>query len=475
MGHLHFLLLCGYLATLALVPAVLLRGQRNPASTVAWLMSILFLPYLGAFLFAVFGVTRIARHTARRRRVLDRKPGSPRAAADRADSSDVDLSRCSRRLAALAQRLGAGRLEPGNSVESWPDTNDAFAAMERAIRSAQERLHVQYYIWRADRLGTRFRDLLIEKARQGVTVRFIYDGIGSIGLRRTFLAPLREAGVDVTSALPGRSFRERWSLNLRNHRKLLSVDGRIAFTGGLNVGDEYLGKSAWGYWRDTQLKLRGPIVRQIEAVFAEDWFYATGERIPLSGARSDEPQSDGRLPAQVVSDGPDQDVRILPSLMLAAIMDAEESITIATGYFVPPEALQLALITAASRGMRVRLMVSGGRTYWYTLLAGRSYYQPLLDAGAEVLEYEKGLFHAKVLVVDHCWSLVGTPNFDMRSLHLNFEVAVAVHSLAFAAEMERQFEADVAHSRRIAPAQWKTRSGWEVRAENFCRLFAPLL
>jgi cardiolipin synthase len=120
-------------------------------------------------------------------------------------------------------------------------------------------------------------------------------------------------------------------------------------------------------------------------------------------------------------------------------------------------------------------MVSGGRTYWYTLLAGRSYYQPLLDAGAEVLEYEKGLFHAKVLVVDHCWSLVGTPNFDMRSLHLNFEVAVAVHSLAFAAEMERQFEADAAHSTRIAPAQWKTRSGWEVRAENFCRLFAPLL
>ena len=179
--------------------------------------------------------------------------------------------------------------------------------------------------------------------------------------------------------------------------------------------------------------------------------------------------------AQVIADGPDLDVRPLRSVLLAAILDAEKSVTISTGYFVPTHTLQAALRTAAQRGVKVRLLVAGAPTYWYTLWAGRSFYSELLRAGAEVYEYAGGLFHAKVMTVDGCWSLVGTPNFDSRSLDLNFEVAVAMCDERIARSLKKQFSADIKKSKRIDPDEWSLRSVWRIRGENFCRLFAPLL
>jgi cardiolipin synthase A/B len=309
-----------------------------------------------------------------------------------------------------------------------------------------------------------------------VCVRFMYDGIGSWRLGRNFLRPMIEAGITISPFLPGRSLRERWSINLRNHRKLVIVDNRLAFTGGLNVGDEYLGRNpVYGYWRDTQMTLEGPVVRQLIDVFNEDWYCATDR--PVDGAVpkvAGRPEH-GNVLAQVIADGPDLDIRPLRTLLLAAIIEAERSITISTGYFVPTPPLQEALCAAATRGVKVRLLVAGAATYWYTLWAGRSFYSELLRLGAEVYEYAGGLFHAKVLVVDECWSLVGTPNFDVRSLDLNFEVAVAFSDEGIARELEQHFQTDLKRSKRIDPEQWAKRSAWRVRGENFCRLFGPLL
>lgn len=469
------LLLAGHLLLAIVTIALLLRHQRPPVSAVAWLMSIVFLPLIGAVLFWFFGMNRVKRRqrawwTHRRRR--DRRRG----AVSGTDCNPAGFNRLQRRMAELTRNATGAGVTCGNGVRLLPESAEAFDAIETAIRQARHCVHVQYYIYRPDKIGTRIRDALIAKAREGVRVRFMYDGIGSWGLGRRFLRAMLDAGIEVSAFLPGRSLRDRWSVNLRNHRKLVIVDDRIAFTGGLNVGDEYLGHNpAWGYWRDTQLALSGPVVQQLIDVFNEDWFCATDreiERVPDAAAA---PEQKGKVHAQVIADGPDLEVHPLKMALLSAILEAERSITLSTGYFVPPQSLQEALCTAAARGVKVRIIVAGPSTYWYTLWAGRSYYAELLALGAEIYEYRKGLFHAKVLTVDGCWSLVGTPNFDVRSLDLNFEVAVAFSDEAIACELEQQFAGDIRHSQRIEPERWARRSAWRIRGENFCRLFGPLL
>jgi cardiolipin synthase len=324
-------------------------------------------------------------------------------------------------------------------------------------------------------MGTRLRDLLIRKARDGVTVRFLYDKVGSIWLSKKFLKPMREAGIHVASFLPGPTFRERWSLNLRNHRKIAVVDGRVGFTGGMNIGDEYVGRNAaLGFWRDTHLKLRGPTVLQLQQVFVEDWFYATREEL-TAHELFPEPADAGPVAAQVLAGGPDGDAYVFQSLMFAAINEARQQVLLATSYFVPPLPLVTALETAAQRGVRVRLLLPGKSAYTWTLLAARSYYESMLSAGVEIYEYEHGLLHSKVLSVDGTWSLVGSPNFDARSLLLNFEAAVALYDARTATTLEDQFEADVKRATKIELDRWKNRKQMYVLSENICRLFAPVM
>ncbi|NLX96156.1 MAG: hypothetical protein GXY83_08265 [Rhodopirellula sp.] len=275
--------------------------------------------------------------------------------------------------------------------------------------------------------------------------------------------------------LPGRSFRERWSINLRNHRKLLIIDGRRGFTGGMNVGDEYLGLDpSFGSWRDTQVELCGPAVLQLQQVFAEDWYYATNEEL-LGAEYYPNPERGGNVTAQVISGGPHADLATFLSLMFAAITRAEKRVTLTTSYFVPPSSLAVALETAARQGVQVRLLVAKKANYLWTLLAGRSYYKGLLDAGVEIHEYQEGFLHSKTLTIDGEWSLVGSPNFDIRSLVLNFEVGLVLHGERIADELEQQFEDDLSRAARIDPVQWANRSTWKVLGEQFFRLFAPVL
>ena len=336
-------------------------------------------------------------------------------------------------------------------------------------------MHLEYYIWRPDRTGTHLRDLLIQKARAGVAVRFLYDKIGSLWLTNRFLRPMREAGIQVASFLPGPSLRERWSLNLRNHRKIAVVDGRIGFTGGMNIGDEYLGKNPqFGFWRDTHLRIVGPAVWQLQQVFVEDWFYATGDELTLPQIFP-RPDDSGSMSALVVADGPDGDVDVFHALMFSAINEARRHVTLATSYFVPTASLLTALETVAYRGVRVRLLVPGKAAYQWTVRAGRSYYESLLSAGVEIHEYQRGLLHSKTLTIDDVWSLVGTPNFDARSLLLNFEVAVVLDDARIAAQLESQFDDDLRDAVRITPDDWSRRRLRSRLAENLCRLFAPVL
>lgn len=462
----------GYAVTWSLLPVVLLRKRRHPAATIAWMLTIVLLPIAGGVLFLLFGVNRVERRKARRLQSASSLAGLRGASpgGERLPAAD-DLPGI-RALLQTSHRLTEQWPSRGNHVELLTDTNRTLAHIEQAIRDARRSIELEYYIWRPDRTGTRVRDLLIEKAGAGVTVRFLYDGFGSLWLTERWLRPMRAAGIRVAAFQPGRSLRERWSLNLRNHRKIVVVDDAIAFTGGMNIGDEYLGRDpAIGFWRDTHLRLQGPEVQRHQAIFAEDWYYATGEVLPERAPA----EASGEVVAQTVRGGPELDPSPFQTLLLAAIAAAQDRLLLVTSYFAPPQSLVLALQNAALRGVRVRLLVSGRKNHRVPLLAGRAVYDVLLAAGCEIHEYARGLLHSKTLTIDGQWSLVGSPNLDCRSLFLNFESAVALYDSGIAQALERQFACDVEDAVAIDPDRWAARSWFAQVGESFCRLFTPVL
>ena len=469
-----FLLVASYAVTLLLIRWVILSRKRQPMAAIAWILAIVFIPIFGGILFLLIGMTNIHR----------RREGKLAAARELAPKlpniaqfqlRDLELTRQQTRLALLVTRECGGILTGNNSIEVMADTNVTLRRIEEAILGAQQTLDLEYYIWQPDRTGTRVRDMLIERAKAGVKVRFLYDTLGSMSLNRKFLSAMTDAGIQVVPFLPGSSFRERWSFNNRCHRKIVVVDGKIGFTGGMNIGDEYIGADRdIGHWRDTHLRIEGPGVWQLQQVFAEDWYYSTGEEL-TDEALFPQPPRSGTGIAQVVSGGPDGVNEPFHTLTFAALNEARESITIASSYFAPTVPLLMALETAASRGVKVRLMIAGKSVYPWTVWVGRSFYDTLLRAGVEIYEYKKGILHSKTLTIDGAWSLVGTANFDYRSMLLNFEVALALYGEGYAKELEEQFRIDLQHCRPIRLPEWEERSLSRVFVENVCRLFAPLV
>ncbi len=472
---LGILTVLGYVLTLALVPVVVLTKKPAPVSTVAWVMAIVTMPYIGAFLFLIFGINRVGRRVSRRQAAAQKiTRGLPQLASHHLMVRDR-LDPVQREMLVLTERVAETRATAGNRVTLFAETSEAFAAIEAAIDAAQRSIHLEYYIWQPDRVGTRIRDQLIARAKAGVAVRFLYDALGSMRLTEPFLQPMRDAGIRVAPFVPGRSLRERWSINLRSHRKIVLVDGCIGFTGGMNVGDEYLGENAhFGYWRDTHLRLEGPAVLQLQEVFATDWFFATEEEIDVN-EHFPIPDNPGQIDAHVLAGGPDRSESIYHAAFFAAINSARDRVTLATSYFVPTDALSTALEMAAYRGVKVRVLVSGPVTYWATYHACRSFYDELLTAGVEIYEYTRGQQHAKTITIDGCWSLVGTANFDARSVFLNFEVGLSLYDTGLAEQLEFHFDSDLTFSKRIELEQWERRGTWERLKENACRMFSPVL
>lgn len=469
------LLFLGHLLTLLLLPSVFMRKKRQPVSTVAWVLVIALLPYLGGLFYLLLGINRVARRTASKRRAAQIIAAHLTELAQYHVMLDEIPDERSRQLARLANKLSDTRPTSGNAIEIIPSTTRTLDEISAAVDQAKHSIHLEYYIWQPDKTGTELRDLLIRKAQAGLTIRFLYDAVGSLRLTRHFLQPMRDAGIAVASFLPGPTFKERWSINLRSHRKIVVVDGKIGFTGGMNIGDEYLGKNPqFGYWRDTHLMLRGPTVLQLQQVFIEDWFFATGEK-PALDVLFPDARDGGDQIAQVIAGGPDSDRETLHGLMFGAINEAQQRITLATSYFVPTQPLMAALESAALRGVRVRMLLSGTSAHYATILAARSYYDILLECGVEIYEYTGGLLHSKTLTIDGRWSFVGTPNFDARSLLLNFEVGVILYDKRAADVLETQFEEDLKNAKRIPLEGWDQRPWRTVLAENFCRMFSPVL
>lgn len=416
-----------------------------------------------------FGGAPAASEGALRRPVTAKASQVILAKIERKDESDFAL----RRQAALEEAVAGTPLVPGNEVTLLSDGPASHESMLKAIEQATDHVNLEFYIFQDDEAGRRFADALLRKRSQGVAIHMIYDAVGSMETPREFFQRLRAAGIQVLEFNPVNPLvaRTGWRLNHRDHRKLLIVDGRIAFTGGVNVSGVYSDGSEPASedrknqleWRDINVRLEGPVVAGLQRLFLQTWQKQRGEPLP---ARNWFPELKpvGKHPARVIASSPDDAVPAIYVSLVSAIHNATRSVHITMAYFAPDPQTLKALKEAAARGVEVTLVLPSFTDFWGILYAGRSHYAELLEGGVGIHERQDRLLHAKTAVIDGIWATVGSSNIDWRSFLHNDELNVVVLGEEFARQMEAEFRRDLAASKRITAEAWQRRPlSWRVR------------
>jgi cardiolipin synthase len=462
---------------LALIPVVVLR-RKEPSSTIAWILTLIFLPVVGAVLFLLFGRDRV-RWPARRKRQADAMVRSilrERTQAARDPSfADGQLTELEKQIFQVGSFFTGDPASVGNRIEVLTHGNDVYEALGAAIDGAEHHVNAEFYLIRNDQTGAWFRDKLVRAAERGVSVRLLCDAYGCLAIGSAWRKPLRRAGVKLGIFLPMRSLFLQ-PVNLRNHRKIVVVDGKVAFSGGVNIGDEYRGQMPGiGVWRDTHFRMEGPAALALQRVFFQDWFFATGEGVDPTPFFPPSASSGGEASVAIVPSGPDTRTEAIHRLFFAAIAGARERVYITTPYFVPDAPMVVALQVAAMRGVDVKLILPSRSNHRVTFHAGRSFYTELLEAGVHVYEYEPGMIHAKTMVVDGRIVFLGSANMDMRSFRLNFEVHALIHDAPTASELEACFSEDLAKTVAVDLARWRNRRRRYRIAEGAGRFLSPLL
>ncbi|TDK23726.1 cardiolipin synthase [Luteimonas aestuarii] len=460
------LLVLGWLLYLLLLGGWIVLQKREPVATLSWLLGLALLPYVGFLVYHVFGPQKIRRHRLRRSRSRSTLPD---------DTLPMDEEAAE--IARMVQAATRLPMTTATDVRLLVDGAAKYAALLQDVARARQHVHLEYYIWQPDQTGAALRDALVERARAGVRVRLLVDAVGSAAARR-FFAPLLAAGGELAWFHPprfGRIWSRPWT-NLRTHRKIVVVDGAIAYTGGMNVcdiQDESLREDAY---RDLHLRLEGRAVRALQLLFVEDWAYATGRREFISSVVADMPAlpPKGDVPAQVLASGPDSSWEAIHRAHVSAIHAAKQRVWMTTPYFVPGEAAMMALTSAALAGLDVRLLVPRMSDSRLVTLAARSYFGPLLVAGVKVYEYGPRMLHSKSLLVDDHLAIIGSANFDHRSFRLNFEVSMLFDDPGIAAQLHRVIETDLASAPRVRQGRHRPLLTARV-PEALARLASPLL
>ena len=443
--------------------------RRNPASTLAWIVSLAFLPVVGIPVYWLVG----PRHLQRKRSRYQGLAESVSAALSTVGSHPEIPADVVRQIR-LAARLDAAPLSSAMSLVHFRSGAEAFAATERDIADARHHVHLEFYIWSDDITGRRVRDLLIERAREGIEVRVLVDSVGA-GVGRRFFRGLETAGGQYCRFNPPRFGMRSRLLNFRSHRKIVVVDGSVGYLGGMNVCDEQTtGTRGERPWRDTQLRIAGEAVRWLQRSFLENWQFST--RVPLRIEEGFFPcLGRGQQCLQIVRGGPDRAVFPIHEFFFTAIAGADERVWITCPYLVPDEATLEAIRSAAHRGVDVRLLVPERGDSRLVAAAVRSYYDDWLACGARVFEYQPEMLHAKTMVVDRELAVVGSANVDNRSFRLNFEILAAIYGPVAADRLAAEFEQDLENSCEVLPVHLANRGRRRILAEAGARLFSALL
>ena len=435
---------------------------RTPQGAIGWALGLILLPYVTLLPYLYLGSSRFLGYRA----------GYPAPArqSTTASAHEVPVDPQCLRFTAISE-LQPWPFRAGNQVRLLIDGSAAFEAMLAAMDAAEHCLLVQFFIIHDDHLGRRLQQVLLQRAAAGVRVCVLFDGVGSHALPQHYLDVLRAGGVTIHRFATHR-WRNRFQLNFRNHRKIVVIDGVCAYVGGLNVGDEYLGlKPPLAPWRDTQLELRGPVVADLQKVFADDWQWITGTLPPLLPA----PSCAGSASALIVASGPADLLETGSLFFTAAIHAARERLWLSTPYFVPDNAVLSALQLAVLRGVDVRVMIPSRPDHHTVYLASTLHAHHALRAGIRVFRYQPGFLHQKALLIDRDSAAIGSMNLDSRSFRLNFEASALVVDAVFAGQVEAMLAEDFSHSQAITASEYEGSPYMRRVAMHVARLFDPLL
>lgn len=460
------------------IAIVIFLENRQPSRTVTWLILLAIFPVVGFFFYLMFGRNQRKKNTFIEKAIMDEQ------ALDRIEGNkplnEKELGKMGgnhQLLFRLAHHLAHNPISFATETKVLTDGKETFAHILKALEEANNHIHMEYYIVRADEIGNKIKDILIKKAQQGVKVRFLYDAVGCFQLSKSYVQQLTDAGVEMVAFAPVKMPLINHKVNYRNHRKIIVVDAQLGFVGGLNIGDEYLGKNEYfGHWRDTHLFVRGEGVRSLQLIFLRDWYYMTKEPLLTQSYLSPDLPIGERLGGvQMIASGPDTRWEVIKKLFFSMITSAKKSIWIASPYFIPDDDILSALKIAALSGVDVRILVPNRPDKKVVFYASRSYFPELLDTGVKIYEYNRGFLHSKIIIVDQEIASIGTANMDMRSFHLNFEVNAFLYKTNSVHTLVSDYIYDMEHSTIISSEQFQKRSLVKRIIESTSRLMSPLL
>lgn len=456
---------------------ILLRPHRQPESRAAWLVLVMTLPYVGALAYLFLGQTNVGRRRVERLKAAFRDLPPPQEAAGwPATPQAADAHRA---LFAVGRSISGYVAAGGNSARLMENSDAAIDAMVTDIDAATDHVHLLFYIWLADRNGTKVAEAMQRAARRGVACRVLVDDLGSRDLVRGPLwRDMAAAGVETRRALViGNPLLRALigRIDLRNHRKIAVIDDRVTYCGSQNCADpEFLPKAKYAPWVDVLMRFEGPVVRQNQHLFASDWIGNGGGDIGDLLRRPMEEARPGFI-AQVVATGPTFRNSAMPEMFETLIYAAKRSLFITTPYYVPDAAMQAALCACANRGVETTIIFPARNDDFAVAAASRSYYVELLNAGVRIFEYEAGLLHAKTLTLDGEITLIGSANMDRRSFDLNYENNILIADMELTAALRARQESYIQRCRRILPEEVQSWTVWRRLWNNAIAIVGPVL
>lgn len=461
-----------FFLTVVVTVMVVILDNRNPLKTLVWVLMLIFLPVVGLVLYFFFG------QDTRKEKLISKK-GFERLSKYpmmefQEQESFQGTDKESHSVIRLFQRINGALPFEGNAMSICPDGYSMIQALLKAIYAAKHHIHLQFYIFEDDAVGRLVRDALIDKAREGVEIRVLYDDVGCWKVPLAFYDEMRGAGIETRSFLKVRFPRFTSKVNYRNHRKLMIVDGTVGFVGGMNLAERYLKGVSWGVWKDVMVRIEGKAVYGLQTSFLIDW-YATDHSLITSSRYFPKMEDRGDALVQIVTSDPVGKWEDIMQGLLVAIASARKYVYIQTPYLLPTESILVALKTVALAGVDVRIMLperSDSRlVHWGT----KSYLAELMEAGVKIYWYQKGFLHSKLVVCDDCLATVGSTNMDFRSFEHNFEINAFVYDRASVLRLKEVFLSDQKDADIIQPKVWNLRPWSQKVKESVIRLFAPLL
>jgi cardiolipin synthase len=471
-----------YAVILILVCLRIIFETHSSTKTLAYLLFCTFIPVIGMIFYITFGINYwklkiYAKKATEDEKLLRQLKKNVPYYNETIVTPEQAAGMQNAELATMLIKDIKSPLTRYNKVKLLLNGEEKFPELMACLENAKHHIHMEYYIYEQDEIGSAIIELLIKKASEGVEVRFIYDDFGSPTIKKKIEKRMREAGIEIHPFFKVHFYLLANRINYRNHRKIVVIDGKTAFTGGINVCDKYINnKREKLFWRDTHLRIDGPGVYYLQYIFLADWSFCCSKPPKIDKQYFAElvPQKEDTY-VQVVSSGPNSDQPAVLFSILQAIYLAKKEIIITTPYFIPGDNIMDALRIAASSGLSVKLLVPGISDSRIVNAASKANYYELLRAGVEIYLYQRGFVHAKTMVTDGKLSMIGTANMDYRSFELNFEVNAIVYDVAFAEQLRQVFFEDIKHAKKINEKLWLKRSFYLKLGDRLARLFSPAL